>query len=313
MRVFVTGATGVLGRESVTALVAAGHEVTGVARGPTKAELIRSMGGSAATVDLFDPVAVADAVRGHDAVCNLATNIPTPARYFRRSPWETNSRLHAEASRNLVDGAIEAGATRYTQHSVAFMYADAGDRWLDESAPIDPPPHGAAVVEAEAQSQRFTDSGATGVAPASGSSTVPVRRRLRTFSESRASDSFRSPEGRTRTSRGSIPTTSGRQSLRLSPHLRVCTTSWTTNRSHGVTGLGFWHRRSVAGDSVTLPRSPAASWENGSNTSHGPNASRMDRSRGRGGHRRFGRRVTPGLSSHRARSASPAPMVGAAR
>ena len=163
MRVFVAGATGVLGRQALEALTAAGHQVTGVARGPAKAELVRTLGGTPVAVDLFDPKAVAEAIGGHDAVCNLATNIPTPSRYFRRSPWETNNRLHREASRNLVDGALATGAGRYVQHSVSFMYKDYGDEWLDESSPIDPPPHGFAVVEAEGQAERFTASGGTGV------------------------------------------------------------------------------------------------------------------------------------------------------
>lgn len=164
MRVFVAGATGVLGREAVRALRGAGHDVTGVARAPAKAQLLEGLGARSASVDLFDPTAVATAVKGFDAVCNLATNIPTPSRYFRRSPWGTNNRLHVEASRHLVDGALANGATRYVQHSVAFMYADGGDGSLTESAPLDPPPHGLAVVEAEMQAQRFTAAGGAGVA-----------------------------------------------------------------------------------------------------------------------------------------------------
>jgi nucleoside-diphosphate-sugar epimerase len=164
VKVFVAGATGVLGRAAVATLAEAGHDVSGVARAPAKAKLVHDLGARPVTVDLFDPAAVAAAVDGHEAVCNLATNIPTPSRYIRRSPWETNNRLHAEASRNLVDAALKAGAARYVQHSVAFMYAEGGDRWLDERAPLDPPPHGVAVLEAERQAQRFTDAGRTGVA-----------------------------------------------------------------------------------------------------------------------------------------------------
>jgi nucleoside-diphosphate-sugar epimerase len=163
MKVFVAGATGVLGREALTALAAAGHTVTGVARTPEKAELVRRLGAEPVAVDLFDPDAVAAAVHGHDAVCNLTTNVPPPSRYFRRSPWAMSDRLHREASRCLVDGALATGAARYVQHSVAFMYADGGVSWLDEQAPLDPPPHGLAVMEAETQARRFTQCGGAGV------------------------------------------------------------------------------------------------------------------------------------------------------
>lgn len=54
MKVFVagaTGATGVLGRRAVRRLVEAGHEVTGVARSPEKAEELRALGATPARVD----------------------------------------------------------------------------------------------------------------------------------------------------------------------------------------------------------------------------------------------------------------------
>jgi DNA-binding IscR family transcriptional regulator len=44
MKIFVAGGTGVIGRRAVARLVAAGHEVTAIARGPDKAQLVRSLG-----------------------------------------------------------------------------------------------------------------------------------------------------------------------------------------------------------------------------------------------------------------------------
>lgn len=164
MKVFIAGATGVLGREAVRSLVAAGHEVTGVVRSAEKADLLKGLGAVPIEVDLFDAAAVGRAVRGQDAVCNLTTHIPRPSAYFRRAPWQTNDRLHREASRNLVDAALAAGAARYIQHSVAFMYADGGSGWLTETSPLDPPPHGIAVIEAEEQTRRFASAGGTGIA-----------------------------------------------------------------------------------------------------------------------------------------------------
>ena len=68
MRVFVAGATGVIGQRAVRALVAAGHEVTAVVRSPAKAELARSLGATPVEVSIFDPDALRAAVAGHDAV-----------------------------------------------------------------------------------------------------------------------------------------------------------------------------------------------------------------------------------------------------
>ena len=58
MKVFVAGATGVLGRATVPRLVAAGHEVRGAARSPEKADQLRAQGAEPVTVDLFDPASV---------------------------------------------------------------------------------------------------------------------------------------------------------------------------------------------------------------------------------------------------------------
>ncbi|MBV9413201.1 MAG: NAD(P)-dependent oxidoreductase [Acidimicrobiia bacterium] len=163
MKIFVAGATGVLGKRAVRALVAAGHDVTGVARNDEKAALLRSLGATPVRVDLFDAAAVKDAVAGHDVVCNLATHIPPTSKMALPKAWEENHRVRTEASRNLVDGALAAGASRYIQESICFIYADHGDEWIDEDAPLDAPKIGTSIVEAEQQAHRFTKTGGVGV------------------------------------------------------------------------------------------------------------------------------------------------------
>src|SRR6476646_3660014 len=111
MRVFVAGATGVLGRRAVARLVAAVHQVTGVARSPEKDALLESLGARPVRVDLFDPDARTLALAGHDAVVNVTTKIPPMAQMALTSAWNENERIRREASGNLVDAAIAAGAT----------------------------------------------------------------------------------------------------------------------------------------------------------------------------------------------------------
>jgi nucleoside-diphosphate-sugar epimerase len=137
MKIFVTGATGVVGRPTVKALAEAGHHVLGVARTPEKGEMVRGLGGSPVTVDLFDAEQVRDAVFGCEAIVHLATRW-LPKRWRFRGQWKENDRLRREASANLVAGATDAGIKRFIQESVTFFYADGGDRWLDESADVDP-------------------------------------------------------------------------------------------------------------------------------------------------------------------------------
>jgi 2-alkyl-3-oxoalkanoate reductase len=62
MKVFVAGATGVLGRALVPQLVARGHEVVGMTRTASKQDLLRSLGALPVVADALDPDAVAQAV-----------------------------------------------------------------------------------------------------------------------------------------------------------------------------------------------------------------------------------------------------------
>ena len=163
MKLFVTGATGVLGRRAVPLLVQAGHTVTAVARSKEKADALRRQGAEPVHVDLFDPGAVKAAVAGHEGVVNLATNIPSPTRALLPGAWSDNARIRTEGSRNLVDAALAAGATRYVQESIAFIYRHGADAWIDEDVPLDPPGLGAPSVEAEAQTRRVTEAGGAGV------------------------------------------------------------------------------------------------------------------------------------------------------
>lgn len=163
MKVFVAGATGVLGRRAVTALVDAGHDVTAVARGPEKAELVRRLGATPVTVDLFDADAVRDAVADHEAMVNLATKIPPLRKAALMSAWEENDRIRSEASANLARAAIAAGAEVFVQESIAFVYGDRGDEWIDEDEPLWDSPFTDALKAADAAAESVTEAGARGI------------------------------------------------------------------------------------------------------------------------------------------------------
>lgn len=162
-RVFVAGATGVVGLAAVRALAADGHRVTGVARTPAKADQLRALGAEGVAVDLFDAAAVKEATEGHDVIVNLATHIPPSSSAWRAGAWAENERLRTEASALLADAALAHGAERFVQEALAFAYADHGDAWIDEDEPIEPPDGLGGVLAAEASARRVTDAGAAGV------------------------------------------------------------------------------------------------------------------------------------------------------
>jgi len=163
MRVFLTGATGVIGRRLIPLLRASGHQVTAVARTAASRADVERQGATGIALDLFDRAAVGRSVAGHDAIVNLATHIPPSTRIFFASAWRENDRIRRQASAVLVDAAIELGVSRFIQESFAPVYRDAGDRWIEETAPIAPVKYNRTVADAEASADRFTKSGGVGV------------------------------------------------------------------------------------------------------------------------------------------------------
>jgi nucleoside-diphosphate-sugar epimerase len=165
MRIFMTGATGVIGTRVVPLLIAAGHQVTGVGRTPEKRALLERLGAQGIGVDLFDARAVQRAVAGHDAIVNLATAVPAPIwRGLLPGAWREMDRVRRTVSANLVDAALAGGSvTRMVQESFAPIYADAGDRWIDESFPVQPARYNRSALDAERSAERFTRAGGVGV------------------------------------------------------------------------------------------------------------------------------------------------------
>jgi nucleoside-diphosphate-sugar epimerase len=145
MRILLAGATGVIGRQTVPILTGAGHQVTGLARTPT-----RLPDTEVVAADALDPAAVADAVRAAapDVIVHMLTAIPDPVdpRHLAREMAPTN-RLRTQGTANLL--AAASGARVITQ-GVAYAYDPAGSPVKDEDAPLwrDPPTQFAPVVAA---------------------------------------------------------------------------------------------------------------------------------------------------------------------
>jgi 2-alkyl-3-oxoalkanoate reductase len=147
MRLLVTGGTGVLGRALQPLAQAAGHEL----QMPTRDEL-----------DLFDTVAVADAVRGVDAVLHLATRIQPLEQLGNLEAWGENDRLRADASRILVDAALAGGVAVYVQPTVTFVYPPEG-RVSEDTALADVSATLRSALTAERETDRFAQAGRRGV------------------------------------------------------------------------------------------------------------------------------------------------------
>lgn len=165
LKVFVAGGTGVLGRASLPALIAAGYAVRSTARGKDKAELVRRMGAEPVECDLYDRASIRKAIAGCDAVIRLTTKIGSMAKIRDPKVWAETNRLRTEGSRILVDAAISEGVPTYVHESVTFVYGDGGTRWLTEDFPLDDA--GSEIMRAalagEQEAARFSDTGGKGI------------------------------------------------------------------------------------------------------------------------------------------------------
>ena len=152
MKVFVTGATGVLGRAAVASLLQDGHCVTGLARSQQKAASLPPWVLTRHRRHCSTAMSCARAFDGFDAVCNLATHMPVGMAGMRPGAWRANDRVRVEGSKSVAQAARAAGVRRLIQESVSFLYADGGDDWITEESTLsvtrslDP----AAVAEANA-------------------------------------------------------------------------------------------------------------------------------------------------------------------
>jgi 2-alkyl-3-oxoalkanoate reductase len=143
MKVFVAGATGVIGRRLVPMLVERGHEVTAMTRSPEKADEIRAMRAAPAIRDVFDAEGLGAEIAGAapDAIVHELTDLPPNVDPRKAAEQlEGNDRIREEGTRNLVDAALAAGVRRMIAQSIAFVYAFGGGLKTEDDPLFDDAP-----------------------------------------------------------------------------------------------------------------------------------------------------------------------------
>jgi nucleoside-diphosphate-sugar epimerase len=129
MRIFVAGASGLIGVRLVPLLVAAGHEVAGMTRSPEKAGSLRDLGAEPVICDVFDAEALAEAVAafGPDSVFHQLTDLPDSVTDMA-SFGARNDRIRSEGTHNLLAAAVAAGAEQFIAQSIAWDQSDEARR-----------------------------------------------------------------------------------------------------------------------------------------------------------------------------------------
>lgn len=127
MRIFVAGASGVIGVRLVPLLVAAGHQVAGMTRSPGKVAELEALGAEPVLCDVYDRAALRSALLEFApiAVIDQLTDLPDDAAKIPEHAARADQMIR-EGTRNLLDAAAAANAGRFLAQSIAWELP--GDR-----------------------------------------------------------------------------------------------------------------------------------------------------------------------------------------
>ena len=128
MRIFLAGASGVIGQRLIPRLIQAGHVVGGLTRSPSKTELLSHLGAEPIVCDVFDREALIPAVRDFkpDVILNELTDLPDDVAQISEHA-DLNARMRTEGTRNLIEAARRSGSPKILAQSVAWQLPDGPD------------------------------------------------------------------------------------------------------------------------------------------------------------------------------------------
>lgn len=130
MKIFIAGATGIIGKRVCTQLIKKGHEVVGLSRSDKNDEQLKALGVEAKRADLFNLKSLYEASMGCDGIIHLASSIPTKNRPSKRD-WKMNNMIKWEGTQNLIEAVFRHKSKFYIQQSNTFLYGSSEDE-VDE-------------------------------------------------------------------------------------------------------------------------------------------------------------------------------------
>ncbi len=126
-RYVVTGATGFIGGELTRQLRAAGHTVVTVARDPSRAGALVSLGVEVHRGDITAPETLLEPMRGADGVFHLAAWYRLGAR--DKTPAQ---RINVDGTRHVLEAMRATGVPRGVYTSSLAVFGDTGGQLADE-------------------------------------------------------------------------------------------------------------------------------------------------------------------------------------
>jgi nucleoside-diphosphate-sugar epimerase len=135
MNVLVTGGTGFVGSHTAKALKHAGHHVRVLARSEPKAESVfKAIDVDVDEImvgDVTDPVAVARAIKGCDAVIHSAAMVSTADKHAERM-----REINVGGTKLVIDGSLAAGIKKIIYVSSVSALFNVGDTMMNEDTPV---------------------------------------------------------------------------------------------------------------------------------------------------------------------------------
>ena len=121
MRIFLAGATGLIGIRLLPLMLADGHVVAGMTRTPGKVDGLRAAGVTPVLCDVFDQKSLTAQIEDFqpDVIVHQVTDLPDRieelAAFLPR-----NDRVRSEGTRNLLAAARAVNASRFVAQSIAW-------------------------------------------------------------------------------------------------------------------------------------------------------------------------------------------------
>lgn len=138
MKIFIAGGTGAIGRPLIAELRARGHSLAVLTRSTENAQALAQQGIEPAIADVFDAMAVTEAVRRAQPEVVIEQLTSLPRTYTPESMSATaglNRLIRLEGGGNLLAAAQAAGVRRYLRQSIAF-WSVPGVGLADEDTPL---------------------------------------------------------------------------------------------------------------------------------------------------------------------------------
>jgi nucleoside-diphosphate-sugar epimerase len=148
VKVFIAGATGVLGRRLIKQFRERGAEVVGLARNSQNETIIRACGGQSRSGDIFHVDSLARAAEGANVIVHAATAIPT-GKKPQPKEWQTNDQIRREGTRALAECAARTGAKKLLVQSITWVARPADQSAFDEDSPFHTDPVSQSAAEME--------------------------------------------------------------------------------------------------------------------------------------------------------------------